>query len=122
MEGDVNDRTRVVVRAGYAGDVYFTIVANSLIHLAMYYYYLVSTLGPAPFWGKYLTQAQMVQFVAMNAQAIYILYNRCEYPRVVTQVYLTYIVSLLGLFLQFYFGKHGAGGKAAARKKGPKAE
>jgi hypothetical protein len=61
-----------VVRAGYAGDVYFTIVANSFIHLLMYFYYFLSTFGPAPAWGKYLTQLQMVQFVLMNLQVRYV--------------------------------------------------
>ena len=99
------------VLTGYTGDVYFTIVANSFIHLLMYYYYLVSTVSKAPSWGKYLTQLQMVQFVLMNLQAGYILINHCAFPRKVTLVYLVYIISLLVLFMQFYTGKHSKGPK-----------
>ncbi len=97
--------------------MYFTIVANSFIHLLMYYYYLQSTLSSAPSWGKYLTQLQMVQFVLMNLQAGYILVNNCPFPRKVTLVYLVYIISLLVLFLQFYFGKHSGSGKDKAKAK-----
>lgn len=71
------------VNAGYGGDIYYTIVANSFIHLLMYWYYLRSTLSSAPWWGKYLTQLQMLQFITMNIQAITILMNpeSCQYPR-----------------------------------------
>ena len=63
----------------------------------------------------------MVQFVLMNLQAGYILINNCDYPRKVTLVYLVYIISLLVLFLQFYFNKHSSpkpaqGGKGAKQQ------
>jgi hypothetical protein len=53
-----------------------------------YYYYFVSTFSKPPSWGKYLTQLQMVQFVLMNAQAVYILVVGCPYPARVTLVYV----------------------------------
>ena len=46
---------------GYSGDIYYAIVANSLVHLVMYTYYLIATVSKSPWWGKYLTQFQMVQ-------------------------------------------------------------
>ena len=36
---------------------------NSGIHTAMYYYYLCAALGIKVWWKKYLTTAQIVQFV-----------------------------------------------------------
>ena len=93
--------------------MYYTVIVNSFIHLVMYYYYLKSSFGASPSWGKYLTQLQMLQFVTMNFQAIYLLYNNCDYPRKVTMAYLFYILSLLGLFMQFYLRKHGGGKKPA---------
>lgn len=89
--------------SAYDGDVYYTIIANSFVHLVMYYYYLQQTLLIDVWWKKYLTQLQMVQFVTMMSQAVYILYNRCPYPRAVTLLYLFYIFSLLILFMRFYF-------------------
>lgn len=102
--------------AGYAGDIYYTIVVNSFIHLLMYYYYLKASFGSAPSWGKYLTQLQMIQFVTMNFQAIYSLINNCDYPRKILLTYLFYILSLLALFMQFYIGKHCRGKRPAAPK------
>ena len=72
----------------------------------MYYYYLVASVSKAPWWGKYLTQLQMVQFVTMLGQCTYLLYNDCPYPRSVLVIYLGYILSLLALFLNFYLRKH----------------
>jgi elongation of very long chain fatty acids protein 4 len=102
--------------AAYAGDVYYTVVLNSFVHLVMYYYYLKASFGASPRWGKYLTQLQMVQFVSMNAQAMYLLYNSCDFPRKVTLGYLFYILSLLVLFLQFYFRKHCSSPRSPASK------
>lgn len=85
------------VNVGYAGDIYYTIVLNSFVHLLMYYYYLSSSLGSTPKWGKYLTMFQMFQFITMNIQAAIILMNpdSCQYPRRVTLIYLFYIQSEL---------------------------
>jgi elongation of very long chain fatty acids protein 4 len=92
----------LVTSVGYDGDVYYTIVANSFVHLVMYYYYLISSMGAKPWWGKYVTMLQMGQFVTMNAQAGYILYNNCAYPANVTWFYLVYIMSLFALFANFF--------------------
>eukprot|EP00181_Compsopogon_caeruleus_P006161 CAMPEP_0184682740 /NCGR_PEP_ID=MMETSP0312-20130426/8580_1 /TAXON_ID=31354 /ORGANISM="Compsopogon coeruleus, Strain SAG 36.94" /LENGTH=172 /DNA_ID=CAMNT_0027134603 /DNA_START=411 /DNA_END=929 /DNA_ORIENTATION=- len=39
------------------------VVANSMVHVAMYYYYAIATLGKTVWWKKYITQAQILQFV-----------------------------------------------------------
>jgi len=36
---------------------------NSFVHIFMYYYYAVSTIGISPWWKKYLTGLQIYQFV-----------------------------------------------------------
>jgi len=37
---------------------------NSLVHVFMYYYYFVSqAFGMRPFWGRYITQGQILQFM-----------------------------------------------------------
>jgi len=104
----------LVTSVGYDGDVYYTVVANSFVHLVMYYYYLVASVGAKPWWGKYVTQLQMGQFLTMNAQAAYILYNNCAYPHAVTWFYLIYIISLFALFNNFNskrWAKKPEGGK-----------
>jgi len=55
-----------------------------------------------------ITNLQMVQFVIMNVQAIYLLLNGCPFPTRVTVFYLVYIVSLLVLFKDFSRREYGA--------------
>jgi GNS1/SUR4 family len=87
----------------YDGDVYLTIVLNGLIHTIMYMYYFVSLHTKDIWWKSALTMGQMVQFVLMNTQAIYLLYSGCKsFPSNITYAYLVYIVSLLFLFGQFF--------------------
>lgn len=42
---------------------WIVVVANSLVHVAMYYYYALSTVGQTVWWKKYITQAQIIQFI-----------------------------------------------------------
>jgi elongation of very long chain fatty acids protein 4 len=88
---------------GYDGDVYLTIVLNGLIHTIMYTYYFVTLHVKDVWWKSALTMGQMIQFVVMNSQAIYLMLTGCNsYPPRITQSYLYYIVSLLLLFANFY--------------------
>ena len=54
-------------------------------------------------WKSVLTMQQMVQFVCMMTQATYLLAVECSQPpKIITQVYLVYIFTLLALFAQFF--------------------
>ncbi|KAI5055008.1 hypothetical protein GOP47_0030153 [Adiantum capillus-veneris] len=61
------------------GDAYFSAAINSAVHVFMYLYYLLSALlrnnekarRKYLFWGKYLTQLQMLQFLFNMIQAYY---------------------------------------------------
>lgn len=39
------------------------VVANSSVHVLMYYYYAMATIGVSVWWKKYITQAQIIQFI-----------------------------------------------------------
>jgi len=39
------------------------LVANACVHVPMYYYYAISTLGMTVWWKKYITKMQISQFV-----------------------------------------------------------
>ena len=106
----------LVMVAAYDGDVYFTVVANSLIHAAMYLYYLLTSLGARPSWGAHLTKMQMIQFLCMNAQAAYILWAGCAYPHPLTKFYLVYIISLFFLFGRFYVARWVGGSKKGKKE------
>ncbi len=90
---------------GYDGDVYLTIVLNGLVHSMMYTYYFLAMHmeGREIWWKSALTMGQMVQFVLMNAQALYLIYFSCAtFPRNIIVAYFVYILTLLYLFAQFY--------------------
>ena len=91
------------INAGYDGDIYYTIVLNAFVHFVMYGYYELTSFNiQVPKAVKMaITNMQMVQFVMMNAQAIYILYKPCPFPTNITWFYLVYILSLLALFKNF---------------------
>ena len=59
---------------------------NSAVHVAMYSYYFLSSLGPSvqPYlsWKKYLTGLQMTQFLVFIAHAVQPLFIDCGYPKV----------------------------------------
>jgi len=38
------------------------VAANSVVHVLMYYYYMITTLGYSVWWKQYLTMMQIVQF------------------------------------------------------------
>ena len=100
------------LNVGYDGDVYVTIVLNGVIHTVMYTYYFVSLHTKEIWWKSALTMCQMVQFVVMNAQAMYLLSTECtEFPRNITLAYGYYIVTLLLLFAHFFFTSYIVGGK-----------
>eukprot|EP00054_Salpingoeca_dolichothecata_P008199 m.46841 g.46841 ORF g.46841 m.46841 type:complete len:307 (-) comp17568_c0_seq1:55-975(-) len=106
-------------RAAYDGDIYYTIVVNSFIHLVMYFYYFLRTFNvyvPTPIKAM-VTNLQMIQFVTMMSQASYLLWAGCPYPRLVTWIYLVYIFSLLLLFQNFASRTYGKGDKKGDRKK-----
>jgi elongation of very long chain fatty acids protein 4 len=95
------------VNVGYDGDIYLTIVLNGLIHTIMYTYYFVTLHTKQVWWKSALTMGQMVQFVLMNSQAVYILVTGCgSYPTRITQAYMYYILSLLVLFANFYVSSY----------------
>lgn len=58
---------------------------------------------------------QMVQFVTMIAQGLYLIVNQgtCAYPTRILYFYVAYIGYLLALFASFYVQKWVKGGAAA---------
>ncbi len=112
-------------RIGYTGDIYLTIVLNCFVHVVMYNYYLFKALMPEwnPWWKKHITNLQMLQFLCMNAQAIYLLANpsTCAFPAKVTAFYLVYIISLFALFFHFSVTTYGKG-KGKGKGKGAEKE
>jgi hypothetical protein len=80
---------------------------NSAIHTVMYTYYGLSTFGPRVqrylWWKKYLTTAQMVQFVIVMAHSLHVLVlPGCHFPKVLLYISLSNGLLFLVLFYSFF--------------------
>ncbi|CAH0391947.1 unnamed protein product [Bemisia tabaci] len=80
---------------------------NSIVHIIMYTYYLVTIVKPEQknniWWKKYLTQLQMVQFfmIAFHSSLL-LIQPKCDYPRWVPLVMIPQNGFLFLLFFDFY--------------------
>ncbi|XP_050342667.1 elongation of very long chain fatty acids protein 7-like [Nymphalis io] len=80
---------------------------NSIVHVVMYTYYLLSGLGPRfqkyLWWKKYVTKMQLIQFILMLSYCAWT-YNspRCQYATGFTYFISANVTIFLLLFLNFY--------------------
>lgn len=112
---------------GADGDIYLTVVLNCFVHCVMYWYYFVTAtdfLNLKALFNRnklLVTAVQMLQFVCMIFQGVYILLYpaSCPFPRRVTLIYVPYIITLFILFANFALKTLFQSGKkaAAASKK-----
>lgn len=108
----------MIARRAPGGDAYFSAALNSWVHVCMYTYYLLAIiLGKSPevrskylWWGRHLTQMQILQFVLNLFQALYCV-SYSKYPKFLSNILLVYMMSLLVLFGHFYYLKHIASSK-----------
>ncbi|CAF2064173.1 unnamed protein product [Rotaria magnacalcarata] len=88
------------------GQSLFVIIINSFIHVIMYGYYGLSACGPKIqkylWWKRYITQAQMLQFVAVIIHSIVNLRQQCNFPKIFDLSFLIYGITILMLFANFY--------------------
>lgn len=89
---------------------------NSLVHVVMYFYYLIAALGPKYqkylWWKKYMTWIQLTQFCIMLAYLVFIIAIDCKLPKALTFFFVGNVVIFLYLFSDFYR-------KAYLKKKQP---
>ncbi|XP_037041022.1 elongation of very long chain fatty acids protein 7-like [Bradysia coprophila] len=87
-----------------------TFGCNTIVHMIMYFYYLVAALGPAYkkylWWKKYLTMLQISQFLIIIVYMLASLWLSCGYnPAIVWLIILNASLNL-ALFLKFYFNTY----------------
>ena len=106
-------RDRINLHVAYDGAIYVTVLLNGAVHFIMYTYYFVSmhaakgadgkATGGGVWWKRYVTMAQMVQFLLMMTQALLLLKEKCAAPGARdVKAYLVYIFSLFLLFAHFF--------------------
>jgi len=95
------------------------VMTNTLVHVFMYYYYFVATMNVHPWWKKYITTGQIVQFVVGLLTASVQLYEyystngNCGGDITLAWVSQTVAVTFLLLFINFYVQTYKAKPKAA---------
>lgn len=87
------------------GHTFFGPMLNSFIHIMMYSYYglaAIPAMQPYLWWKKYLTQAQLIQFVLTIGQTISAIVWPCGFS-IPWLIFLTgYMISLTLFFINFY--------------------
>ncbi|XP_012590112.1 PREDICTED: elongation of very long chain fatty acids protein 2 [Condylura cristata] len=87
------------------GQSFFGPTLNSFIHILMYSYYGLSvfpSMHKYLWWKKYLTQAQLVQFLLTITHTLSAVVRPCGFPRGCLLFQSSYMLSLVVLFLNFY--------------------
>jgi elongation of very long chain fatty acids protein 4 len=118
----------VIAHHAPGGEAYFSAALNSGVHVFMYaYYFLAACLRSNPklrakylFWGRYLTQFQMFQFMLNLVQAYYDIKTNAPYPQWLIKILFYYMISLLCLFGNFYVQKYII--PSSRKEKGDKIE
>ena len=103
------------------GDAYFGALLNSFIHVLMYSYYTLSLLKiPCP-WKRFLTQAQLMQFLSVIVYTVFVVRGLNE-QNAPAKLYLCPAVqvfemaSLFFLFMKFYSGTYKNKKSTTAKK------
>ena len=98
----------VMVRWLPGGHETFGGTLNSLIHVFMYSYYFLASLGPQMqkylWWKKYLTGLQMIQFVIVFTRSVIVITGivECGFPRFFSLISASITVLFFVMFMQFY--------------------
>lgn len=88
----------------------FFALLNAFVHIIMYFYYMVSAMGPQYqkyiWWKKYLTSLQMAQFTAIFVHQFQLLFTDCNYPKSFMVWIALHGILFLFLFSDFYKQKY----------------
>lgn len=78
-------------------------VINAFVHVIMYTYYMLSSIGPHMnkylWWKKHLTLLQLIQFSIIVSHSLQILFNGCDYPKPIA-----FLLVLNGIVFIYMFG------------------
>ncbi|XP_077285173.1 very long chain fatty acid elongase AAEL008004 [Arctopsyche grandis] len=84
----------------------FSNIINNLVHVIMYFYYMVAAMGPEYqkyiWWKKHLTTLQLIQFFMVFFHSASALVYDCGYPRLISSGLMLHSVIFIVLFTNFY--------------------
>src|SRR5699024_5870084 len=94
---------------------------NSLVHVVMYSYYGLSSLGPAvrPYlwWKKYITLMQLGQFVLFGIYGVALYINQIGYPFFLFWIGITQPIIFFHLFYDYYRKTYAGSSKVRQQQK-----
>lgn len=86
-------------------------LCNMTVHMVMYFYYFISSLGPAfkkyLWWKKHLTLLQIGQLVTIITYSVASLWLACGFNNYVVALLSAETGINLVLFLHFYYKNYG---------------
>ncbi|XP_053687079.1 elongation of very long chain fatty acids protein 7 [Sabethes cyaneus] len=92
------------------GNATFPNIINNFVHILMYFYYMLSAMGPRYqkylWWKKYMTEVQIVQFILCIGHCINALVTGCPFPRFISTLLLINASIFLILFMNFYIASY----------------
>ena len=90
---------------------------NMGVHVVMYFYYLMSSMGPEVqkylWWKRYITSMQLLQFVTFSIHGSLPLFMDCDYPKAAVFFILFLGGLFFTLFTNFYIKSYTQKDKAA---------
>ncbi|XP_044754913.1 elongation of very long chain fatty acids protein-like [Coccinella septempunctata] len=98
--------TWILVKFLAGGHGTFSNLINNIVHVLMYFYYMVSAMGPEYqkylWWKKYITTIQLSQFFLVFIHSAQLLWSDCGYPRFIGPLLLIHSTIFFVLFSNFY--------------------
>ncbi|KAJ9590191.1 hypothetical protein L9F63_016680 [Diploptera punctata] len=98
--------TWICVKFIAGGHGTFSNLVNNIVHIIMYFYYMVSAMGPQYqkylWWKKHLTLLQLLQFFLVFIHSAQALIFDCGYPKLVAGLLLFHSLIFFALFFDFY--------------------
>ncbi|XP_045475588.1 elongation of very long chain fatty acids protein AAEL008004-like [Harmonia axyridis] len=98
--------TWILVKFVAGGHGTFSNLINNMVHVIMYFYYMVSAMGPEYqkylWWKKYITTIQLSQFFLVFIHSAQLLWSDCGYPRLIGPLLCLHSTIFFVLFSNFY--------------------
>ncbi|KAL9891359.1 elongation of very long chain fatty acids protein-like isoform X2 [Glossina fuscipes] len=108
--------TWVLVKFIAGGNATFPNILNNFVHVCMYFYYMMSALGPEYakylWWKKYMTELQIAQFVLCIVHTARALFSQqCQFSKFISAFLLLNASIFFCLFMNFYIQAYKKKGK-----------
>ncbi|XP_032560568.1 elongation of very long chain fatty acids protein 2 [Chiroxiphia lanceolata] len=104
------------------GQSFFGPTLNSFIHVLMYSYYglsVIPSMRKYLWWKKYLTQAQLIQFLLTIVHTLSAAVKPCGFPFGCLMFQSSYMATLVILFINFYIKTYRKAPSRTAIKETP---